>query len=130
MTAGSNGKGVISTRNATRVSSLKELSVSYEGFSEEILTRPPDISTRGMFINTNRGFPEGAVLNVQFRLALSGIEVRTRCEVRYSLPGVGVGVEFVDIPPEGVQAIEKEIQMGKSLAPRKKSRRTNKVQTS
>lgn len=98
-------------RVAKRFSSLRDLSVTYEGHSEDIVTRPPDISTRGMFINTTRVFPEGAVLNVRFRLALSGHEVHSRAEVRYCLPGVGVGVEFIDISRECVRAIEREIEI-------------------
>jgi PilZ domain len=111
MNSRNNGKAWSAPRLAPRISSLRELSVSYEGFSEDVITRPPDISTRGMFINTNRNFPEGAVLNVRFRLARSGAEVRSRCEVRYCLPGVGVGVEFVEISSESVRSIEKEIEM-------------------
>lgn len=109
-----NGAGVQtwnSPRTAKRFSSLRDLSVSYEGHSEDIVTRPPDISTRGMFVNTTRTFPEGAVLNVKFRLALSGYEIHSRAEVRYCLPGVGVGVEFIDISQDSVQAIEHEIEI-------------------
>jgi hypothetical protein len=100
-----------SPRTAKRFSSLRDLSVTYEGHSEDVVTRPPDISTRGMFINTTRVFPEGAVLNVRFHLAISGHEVRSRAEVRYCLPGVGVGVEFMDISRESVRAIEREIEI-------------------
>lgn len=96
------------TRTAARFSSLRDLSVTYEGRSEKVLTRSPDLSARGMFINTSHTFPEGAVLNVNFRLALSGVEIRTRAEVRYCLPGVGVGVEFVEISLEAARAIEEE----------------------
>src|SRR5579863_2649416 len=46
-----------------RIHGLSEISVGYEGFNELVCSRPPDISTRGMFINTARRFPEGAVLN-------------------------------------------------------------------
>ncbi len=116
--SGQNGKGNGATvdtwrapRTAKRFSSLRDLSVTYEGHSENIVTRPPDISTRGMFINTTRTFPEGAVLNVRFRLALSGYEVHSRAEVRYCLPGVGVGVEFIDISRDCVRAIEREIEV-------------------
>ena len=98
-------------RTAERFSSLRDLSVTYEGHSENLVTRPPDVSTRGMFINTTRTFPEGAVLNVRFRLALSGSEVQSRAEVRYCLPGVGIGVEFVGISREHVRAIEHEIEI-------------------
>jgi hypothetical protein len=36
-------------------------------------------------------------------------EVQARGEVRYCLTGVGIGVEFVGISPEYVQAIEEEV---------------------
>jgi PilZ domain len=117
MTHGQNEKDFSSLRLSRRISTIRELSVDYEGYSETIATRPPDISTRGMFINTNRTFPEGAVLNVQFCLAFSGVEIRSRAEVRYCLEGVGVGVEFVEISPEAVAAIEKEIAFGSGESP-------------
>lgn len=113
MSSKSNGKAWSAPRRTPRISSLRELSVTYEGFSEDVITRPPDISTQGMFINTNRNFPEGAVLNVRFRLARSNVEIRSRCEVRYCLAGVGVGVEFIEISAESVRAIEKEIEMSR-----------------
>ena len=99
----------LQSRQAARLASLRDLSVTYEGYSESVVTRPPDLSPRGMFINTSRNFPEGAVLNVRFRLGQSDVEIATRAEVRYCLPGVGVGVEFVDISPEAARAIENEI---------------------
>jgi PilZ domain len=107
-----NEKAWNAVRVAARVSSLRDLSVTYEGRSEEIALKPPDISTRGMFINTTHNFPEGAVLNVTFRLGHSGAQISTRAEVRYCLPGVGVGVEFVDISPAAVKAIEAEVDLG------------------
>jgi len=116
MSARNNGRRWDRPREAQRYSNLRDLSVVYEGDTQDVATRLPDLSARGMFINTNRNFPQGAVLNVRFRLAQSGIPVRTRCEVRYCLPGVGVGVEFVDISPEAAEAIEQEI---KSRQPRK-----------
>jgi PilZ domain len=131
MSAGRDGnshpKNWKSARLAPRFSSLRDLSVSYEGFSEDIATRPPDVSTRGMFINTSRKFPEGAVLNVNFRLAITGVEIHSRCEVRYCLPGVGVGVEFVDISPESVRAIEEEVRLGNGRSSKRKSRRRNRL---
>jgi hypothetical protein len=62
-----------------------------------------------MFINTPNEFPEGAILKLRFRLSRTDVLVRTRCEVRYCLKGVGIGVEFVEAPPEATRAIEKEI---------------------
>ena len=94
-------------RLSPRVHSIASISVYYEGNTEELASRPPDVSRQGMFISTARVFPEGAVLNLKFRLAISGAEIATRCEVRYCLPGVGVGVEFIGISPEAVRDIER-----------------------
>ncbi|MBZ5641419.1 MAG: PilZ domain-containing protein [Acidobacteriia bacterium] len=99
----------IAARKDPRYPQLRELRVGYEGFSEEIELRPPDISPHGMFLNTAREFPEGAILKVTFRLARSGTLVQTRSEVRYCLKGVGVGVEFIDISADAVRAIEEEM---------------------
>jgi hypothetical protein len=112
MSPGTNPNSRNQTRITARFSCLRDLSVTYEGHSEDVITRPPDISTEGMFLNTNRTFPEGAVLNVRFRLAHSGIEIQSRAEVRYCLAGVGVGVEFIKISPRAVLAIKDEIEYG------------------
>jgi hypothetical protein len=106
-----NGKTWSRARNEPRFSSLRDLSVTYEGHSDDVPTHVPDISTTGMFINTNRAFPEGAVLNVKFRLTNSGTEVQSRAEVRYCLPGVGVGVEFIELSAEAVRAIAAEVSV-------------------
>jgi hypothetical protein len=110
-TSNNDDKNRGAARGVPRLTTLRELSVTYEGRSEEVALRPPDISTRGMFVNTRRNFPEGAVLNVQFRLGQSGAHVTTRAEVRYCLPGVGVGIEFIGISEEAVRAIEEEMRL-------------------
>lgn len=96
-------------RFGRRVHGIGEITVKYEGADEPIVTRVPDISTGGMFINTPCRFPEGAVLDLSFRLELTGAEVHTRGEVRYCLPGVGVGVEFIGMPEPALRAILAEI---------------------
>ena len=96
------------SRKWPRYSNLKDLSLSYEGRSEVFAIRPPDISPTGMFINTAADFPEGAILKVSFRLAKSNHPIDTRCEVRYCLSGVGIGVEFVNMHPDDQNAIAKE----------------------
>jgi PilZ domain-containing protein len=104
-------KSNIAIRRDVRYPQLSELSMVYEGFTEDIVVRAPDLSPHGMFINTAKEFPEGAILKLRFRLACSSTLIQTRCEVRYCLRGVGVGVEFVDISPESVRAIEDEINV-------------------
>jgi hypothetical protein len=105
------GKSNIAGRQDQRVPQLSELSVDYEGFIENIILRPPDLSPHGMFINTAKTFPEGAILKLRFRLARTQTLIQARCEVRYCLMGVGVGVEFVDISAEAVRAIEEELNL-------------------
>jgi hypothetical protein len=98
------------TRRDLRYPQLCDLSMNYEGATEDITVRPPDLSPHGMFVNTDRNLPNGAVLKLTFRLANTGVTIHARAEVRYCLKGVGVGVEFVDISPDSVRAIEKEIR--------------------
>ena len=107
--SGTDNKFHTPARRDVRHPQVSELSMIYEGFEEDICVRPPDISLHGMFINTRTEYPEGAVLKLRFRLSRTGIVVQTRCEVRYCLRGVGVGVEFVAISPENLRAIEDEI---------------------
>jgi len=107
--SGSDDNTSRSGRRDPRYPQLSELSMIYEGFEEDVSVRPPDLSPHGMFINTRTDYPQGAILKLRFRLARSRVLVETRCEVRYCLRGVGVGVEFVDISPEAVRAIEEEI---------------------
>jgi PilZ domain len=100
---------IASTRQWPRYSHLKDVALCYEGRNEVLSVRPPDISLTGMFLNTMSTFPEGAILKVHFRLAQSNYPVDVRCEVRYCLPGVGVGLEFIDITAKDKKAILREI---------------------
>ncbi len=106
--------------------SLREISISYEGDTQAVPIRPPDVSTRGMFINTSQKFPEGAVLNLRFCLDLSGAEVQARGEVRYCIPSVGIGVEFIAMSPKAIRAIEKEIELVRGKLPRRRTARKKK----
>jgi hypothetical protein len=97
-------------REYERYSYLRDLAIRYEGQTEKITVRAPDISPHGMFVNTCQHFPEGAILQISFLLPQTGTRVKSRCEVRYALPGVGVGVEFMDISPADQRAIRNEIK--------------------
>jgi hypothetical protein len=101
-------KASAASREFQRYSTYSELRVNCEGSDDEIPVRAPDVSVRGMFINTTGLFPEGAVMKISFRLTRSGFEVKARAEVRYCLPGVGIGVEFTDISAEAQRMIEQE----------------------
>jgi hypothetical protein len=100
----------ISTRDNSRYSGYTDLHITFEGSSQEIPVKVPDISTQGMFINTARYFPQGTVLKISFRLVRTNTVVQCRGEVRYCLEGVGIGVEFVDIKSTDQDAIETELR--------------------
>jgi len=84
-----------------------------------------------MFINTTADFPEGAILKVSFRLAKSNYPITVRCEVRYCLSGVGIGIEFIDMPSADQEAIAKETRTPsltfklRAISPTKKQRATD-----
>jgi hypothetical protein len=82
----------VENREVERHQMFSDLSVVYEGSTEEIQIQLPDLSTRGMFIPTRQLFPLGSVLKVQFRLPRSNFHV-----------------EFPEISAEALQAIEKEL---------------------
>lgn len=89
----------------------KDLTVIYEGHSASVPVRVPDLSTRGMFINTPQRFPEGAILKLRFRLNRLDQWVSARAEVRYFVEGIGIGVEFVEISASAQRAIAEELQL-------------------
>jgi hypothetical protein len=123
MISNNHARGRAEARLYPRIYTIANISVNYEGRTEELATRPPDVSRQGMFISTVRNFPEGAVLNLRFCLALSGAQIATRCEVRYCLPGVGVGVEFIGISPDAIRDIEREVKLCNRKVSRLKSAR-------
>jgi hypothetical protein len=124
MTNNGRSSGIPSiARCGARVYSLREITISYEGQNEQIVVKPPNLGTRGMFINTSRTFPEGAVLNLRFTLVLTGADVRTRCEVRNCQAGVGIGVEFIGLPAEARKMIEREIALTAGTLARERPRK-------
>ena len=112
-------KDYSAARREPRLQLLADLRMNYEGTGEDIPVRPPDISLHGMFVNTSAHFTEGAIVNLRFRLTRSNVEVQTRGEVRYCLPGTGIGVEFVGLRPEALRAIDKEIRASSKTQSRK-----------
>ncbi len=82
------------------------------------------VSSDHPFLNTAHQFPEGAVLKVKFRLARTNFQVNARSEVRYCLPDVGIGVEFIEISPEAQRAIEDELRAGRLAPPPEPQRKS------
>lgn len=108
-------------RSVPRIHTVSGIVLNYEGQSDLTFVRSPDVSVRGMFVNTTRHFPQGAILNVRFRLALSGVAVQARSEVRYCLPGVGIGLEFIALDSATRHSIEREVALNAPV-PQKRRR--------
>ena len=86
-----------------------DLRIICNGLAAATDTRPPDLSPDGMFVNTPLGFSPGTTIQLRFDLICTGAVVEGRGRVRYWVPGVGVGVEFVDLAAPCRAAIEREL---------------------
>jgi hypothetical protein len=102
------------SREVPRYELPSELSVVYEGASDPVPLHPSDLSTRGMFVHSPKPFPEGSIVKVHFRLRRVDFAVNVRAEVRHCIPGVGFGVEFLDLEPAARTAIERELGLPNS----------------
>ncbi|MBZ5513146.1 MAG: PilZ domain-containing protein [Acidobacteriia bacterium] len=103
----------VERRQAPRVL-YRDLKIVCDGMSDVVFERSPDLTTRGMFINTPRPYPPGAHIRLRFDLVRTRVFVQTVGEVRYCLPGVGVGVHFVELPEYARAAIETELELIKN----------------
>jgi hypothetical protein len=97
-----------------RLTYFEGLTIRIEDNQSPIKPKTLDISQSGMFLNTEYLFPEGTILEISFTLPITKYEINFRAEVRYSLPGTGVGVNFIQISAEDRQAIGREISASRS----------------
>ncbi len=67
----------------------------YEGVTDGAPVHPPDLSTQGMFINTDDDLAVGATMHPNLRLALSDATVQLSAIVEDVGPGEGVRVQFL-----------------------------------
>lgn len=100
---------LVEQRQAPRVL-YHNLKIVYDGIADAVEERSPDLSTSGMFINTPRAYPPGAQIRVRFELLRTGVFVQAQGGVRYCLPGIGIGVKFVNLTPFARTAIERELE--------------------
>lgn len=62
-----------------------------------------NLSTGGAFIRTSNPAPEGSVLKLSFQAG--SFQIEAQGEVIYRLPELGMGVRFLDLDPQGREAI-------------------------
>jgi len=99
-------------RKAKRISYICEVECEGAGINR-LATRITDLSTSGAFIDSMTNYAHGTLLILKFRV--KGHLIETQCEVRYSLRQMGMGVRFVNMPPESLAVLEHLID-GKPLA--------------
>jgi hypothetical protein len=100
-------------RDAKRISYICEVECEGIGINR-LATRITDLSTTGAFIDSMTCFTQGTILKIKFRI--KDIPIEATCEVRYSMPQMGMGVRFLDLQPAYLSIIEHLID-GKPLVP-------------
>jgi c-di-GMP-binding flagellar brake protein YcgR len=64
-----------------------------------------DISTGGMFVETDRAIEPGTKMNLRFHLEPQEPIVKADAEVLYQVPKVGIGLQFTEVSPEDFERI-------------------------
>lgn len=85
-------------RDAVRVP--KMLEIEYSADCPPIRTRMQDLSETGLFLESHFPLAVGTLIDLRFDLPDGNPEtIACRARVRNVDPMVGLGVEFVDMPP-------------------------------
>lgn len=87
------------------------LDVFFDGEDMTGVASTKDISPGGLYMHTQAGIPQGAVLLVRIPFRADATVV-CRAEVIYSEPGRGLGLRFIDLSAEGRALLEHEIGNG------------------
>lgn len=77
-----------------------------------------DLSETGMYIYTNKQYVVGSTIETSFKL--DGDEINVRAKVVHTQPGIGFGVNFVDIKEETYNTIRNFLEQHGAPAPEKK----------
>ena len=101
-------------REAKRISYICEVECDGVGINR-IATRITDLSTTGAFIDSMTCFTQGTLLKIKFRIKDTLIEAD--CEVRYSMPQMGMGVRFLNLKPHSLAVLEHLIEGKPLVAP-------------
>src|SRR5271163_871287 len=86
-------------RKQPRVKAPPELLVGWESASgQRAVSHAETIGLGGLFLFTAKPAANGSMIELLFDIA--GGEVRARAAVRRSIPGKGMGIQFVQMGPE------------------------------
>lgn len=112
-------------RAAKRISYICEVECEGTGLSR-LATRINDLSMTGAFIDSMTCFAPRTTLHLRFHI--KDVLIETTAEVRYTMPKMGMGVQFRDLTADQQAAIESLIE-GKPL-PRRLSSRSEALSSS
>lgn len=91
----------VNRRARARVSVRTDIWLGEDG----IFTRTPDLirdlNEDGAFIETDQQFSVGSIVTLAFNSPMSGRLLTATVAVRHNRAGVGIGVQFLDMAPEG-----------------------------
>lgn len=73
-----------------------------------------DISEDGMYIITKAEFLSGAILDIDFKIDETPVKVKAI--VQHSEPGIGMGVQFINLSPENYTLIKKFIEKAEEVS--------------
>ena len=73
--------------------------------------RSTEISVGGMYLEMIQSYPQGAALELRFKLRDTDEEpIQVKAQVLYSHQHVGVGLRFSNLKPEDLKRIEQFVQ--------------------
>jgi uncharacterized protein (TIGR02266 family) len=95
-------------RTARRASLVTQMRTTVD--EETLVGYTRDISTGGVFVETEQPLAKGAEVSLRFKLGPDEPILGARATVAYSLPDEGMGLRFVDLAAEVRQAIDAFVQ--------------------
>lgn len=98
-------------RASKRITYLCEVECEGSGLSH-MATRINDLSMTGAFIDSMTCYAVGTSLRLRFHI--KDVLIETNAQVRYSMPQMGMGVQFLGLKPDHLAALESLIE-GKPL---------------
>lgn len=84
-----------------------------------IEARAENVSISGLLIRTETSFPEDEEITIRFSLPGSDHPIQCRARVAHVVPDAFMGVEFLDLPPESLDRIEKYLAAAPALQAKK-----------
>lgn len=85
----------------------RALDVRCESFGLDEIFVSRDVSTGGLFLNTPNPLVPGSQVELSFSVTPEGPEIECSGRVVYALPGVGMGIQFIDAKGQVELALNK-----------------------